>query len=168
MKKIRNYKTLAFGLAVLLFMLQITSSAAIWQTEKAKAATGPQDTSTIVVSGAAVTVDPNIVMSAVTAVEITKYSIAYQWSAVPNATSYYVYKYDTVQEKYDFYTVTTGTSIQVAGLAAGEEYYFAFYAVNDQTACRSDFVVSSQVFTKPEKVENFTISDNTTTSVVLR
>ena len=85
MKKIRNYKTLAFGLAVLLFMLQITSSAAIWQTEKAKAATGPQDTSTIVVSGAAVTVDPNIVMSAVTAVEITKYSIAYQWSAVPNA-----------------------------------------------------------------------------------
>lgn len=64
------------------------------------------------------TVDPNIVMSAVTAVEITKYSIAYQWSAVPNATSYYVYKYDTVQEKYDFYTVTTGTSIQVAGLAA--------------------------------------------------
>ena len=98
MKKIRNHKTLAFGLAVLLFMLQITSSAAIWQTEKAKAATGPQDTSTIVVSGAAVTVDPNIVMSAVTAVEITKYSIAYQWSAVPNATSYYVYKYDTVQE----------------------------------------------------------------------
>lgn len=168
MKKIRNHKTLAFGLAVLLFMLQITSSAAIWQTEKAKAATGPQDTSTIVVSGAAVTVDPNIVMSAVTAVEITKYSIAYQWSAVPNATSYCVYKYDTVQEKYDFYTVTTGTSIQVAGLAAGEEYYFAFYAVNDQTACRSDFVVSSQVFTKPEKVENFTISDNTTTSVVLR
>ena len=65
MKKIRNYKTLAFGLAVLLFMLQITSSAAIWQTEKAKAATGPQDTSTIVVSGAAVTVDPNIVMSSI-------------------------------------------------------------------------------------------------------
>lgn len=36
MKKIRNHKTLAFGLAVLLFMLQITSSAAIWQTEEGK------------------------------------------------------------------------------------------------------------------------------------
>ncbi len=32
----------------------------------------------------------------------------------------------------------------------------------------SDFVVTESVFTKPEKVETFTISDNTTTSVVLR
>ena len=65
-----------------------------------KAATGPQDTSTIVVSGSAVTVDPGIVMSAVNAVGITKNSITYQsglrWQ---NATSYYIYKYDIPEGK---------------------------------------------------------------------
>ena len=91
MGKIRNHKQLAFVLAAVLFTLQLVSSAGIGQRESVKAATGPQDTSTIVVSGSAVTVDPGIVMSAVNAVEITKNSITYQWAPVANATSYYIY-----------------------------------------------------------------------------
>ena len=168
MGKIRNHKQLAFVLAAVLFTLQLVSSAGIGQRESVKAATGPQDTSTIVVSGSAVTVDPGIVMSAVNAVEITKNSITYQWAPVANATSYYIYKYDIPKESYEYYGATSGSSIRVEGLPAGEECYLAVYAVNDDTACRSDFVVTESVFTKPEKVETFTISDNTTTSVVLR
>lgn len=168
MKKFRNQKPLAFVLAVVLFAVQLVSSSGMWQKESVKAASSPQDTSTIVVSGSAVTVDPGLVMSAVNAVEITKNSITYQWTAVPNATSYYIYKYDMAQEKYDYYTATSGSSIRVEGLPAGEECILAIYAVNDLTACRSDFVVTASVYTKPERVETFTISDNTTTSVVLR
>lgn len=168
MEKIRNHKQLAFVMAVILLALQVVSSTGMWQKENVKAAAGPQDTSTIVVSGAAVTVDPGIVMSPVTATEITKYSITYQWAPVVNATSYYIYKYDVSQEKYEYYTATSGSSISVGGLPAGEECYLAIYAVNDDAACRSDFAVTTVVYTKPEKVETFTISDNTSTSVVLR
>ena len=107
MGKIRNHKQLAFVLAAVLFTLQLVSSAGIGQRESVKAATGPQDTSTIVVSGSAVTVDPGIVMSAVNAVEITKNSITYQWAPVANATSYYIYKYDIPKESYEYYGATS-------------------------------------------------------------
>ena len=95
MKKTGNQRKVAFGMAVLLMVLQIVSSTDLWTTDKVKAAASPQDTSGIVVtestSGAAFNVDPTLAMSAVTATEITKNSVTYQWQAVPNATSYYVY-----------------------------------------------------------------------------
>lgn len=172
MKKTGNQRKVAFGMAVLLMVLQIVSSTDLWTTDKVKAASSPQDTSGIVVtestSGAAFNVDPTLAMSAVTATEITKNSVTYQWQAVPNATSYYVYKYDVPTGVYQYYSVTSGTSIQLSGLPAGEEVYLALCAVNEPALIRSDFVVTASVYTKPEKVETFTISDNTTTSVVLR
>lgn len=168
MKKKREIRKIALGLAVILTLLQIMPSSKMGSTEHVKAAGNPQDVSTIIASGAAVTVDPALVMSGVTATEITKYSITYQWSAVPNATSYYVYKFNVLTGGYEYYTATSGTAIQVADLPAGEECYMAVYAVNDIVNVRSEAVVTGSVYTKPEKVIGFTISDNTSTSVVLR
>ena len=125
MKKKREIRKIALGLAVILTLLQIMPSSKMGSTEHVKAAGNPQDVSTIIASGAAVTVDPALVMSGVTATEITKYSITYQWSAVPNATSYYVYKFNVLTGGYEYYTATSGTAIQVTDLPAGEECYMA-------------------------------------------
>lgn len=171
MKTSQRKKGISFGLAVLLFALQIIPVNGVWfgkRTSVAEAATGPEDTASIVVTGSAVAVDPSFIMSEVTVSKNTKTSLTYQWTAVPNATGYYIYKYDELTMQYNFLAATTELSYQLTDLTAGEEYYLAIYAVNEVLGCRSDFATPFAAYTKPEKVESFTISDNTTTSVTLR
>jgi fibronectin type 3 domain-containing protein len=162
---------MAFLLALVLLSLQVmpVNGTAVGQkTGVAMAEEGPADTSGITATGASLAVDPAVLISDVTVTEVTLTSITYHWSPVEGYPSYYLYSYDEMTQQYVFVGETDQTTFQLNDIPAGEQRYVTVCAVNAVLGCRSDFSVPVSAYTKPEKVESFVITDNTTTSVTLQ
>lgn len=162
---------IAFGLAIAISALQVVSmNGADVGTGicVAEAVTGPEDTSSIVVSGPAIAVDPAFVMSGVTISDVTMTSLKCQWTAVPGATNYYIYKYNSLTSQYEYLTATVDTFYLLEGLPAGEECYITVYAANEVTGSRSNFSLPVSAYTKPEKVASFSVVENKAGSITLK
>lgn len=170
----RKDRVIAFSLAVMFCILQVLSpvGSVSWNfATRVQAAAGPEDTTGIQVlnaSGAAMAIDPNMIIPEVAVAATTTNTIDIQWSAVVNATSYQIYQFDEINGLYQFVTATQNPSYQFAGLPAGEEFYFTVCAVNDVIGCRGDFCVPVHTYTRPEKLPSFTIEGNTATSITLK
>lgn len=171
--KKRN-RIISLSLAVVFFILQVISptGAFSWnRVMKAHAAGGPEDITGIQVvnaSGTAVAVDPNMALPGVSVTATTTNTIDIQWTAVDNATSYHIYKYDEITDQYQLVTVTQATAYQFTGLPEGEECYITLCAVNEVIGYRSEFCAPVHTYTRPQKLESFTFTGNTTTSITLK
>ena len=125
--KKRN-RMIAFSLAVVFCLLQVLSStgALSWnRVMKVHAAGGPEDTTLLQVlnaSGAAIAIDPVMAVPEVTVTATTTNTIDLQWTAVANASSYYIFKYDEITDQYLCIAATQGVSYQFAWLPDGEEH----------------------------------------------
>lgn len=167
-------KIIAFCLALVLCLLPVLTPTGVnsWNgVTKAQAAGGPEDTTGIVVmnaSGSALAIDPNMVMSDILIESVTTNTINLQWAVVPNATAYQVYKYNDITDQYELVASTQGNSYQFTGLPEGEECYITICAVNDVIGCRSELSTPVNTWTKPKKLESFTISGNTATTISLK
>ncbi len=158
------------GMVLVMCLLQIVpvNGNGLWNSSKVAKAAMPEDTAAITASGAAMTVNPSLVMSPIEVDYQTTNFFSLKWSAVANATSYYIYKYNDITEQYEYIDSITDTYYEFNKLAAGEEWFVTICAVDEVTGLRSEFAVPVQVYTRPEKLDTFTFAGNEKNKITLK
>ena len=171
MKKVTTRrKLIAMGMVLVLCLLQIfpVNGNVFWNSSKVAKAAMPEDTSAITASGAAMMVNPSLVMSPIEVDYQTTNFFSIKWKPVANATSYYIYKYNDIAEQYEYIDNITDTYYEFNKMAAGEEWFVTICAIDEVTGQRSEFAVPVQVYTRPEKLDTFTFAGNEKNKITLK
>ncbi len=169
-KNTTRTKLIALGMVLVMCLLQIipVNAGGLWNISKVAKAAIPEDTSAITASGAAVTVNPSLVMSQIVVDYQTTNFFSIKWNPVANATHYYIYKYNDITEQYEYVDSIKDTYYEFNKLAAGEEWFVTICASNEELGYRSEFAVPVHAYTRPQKVETFTFTANEKNKITLK
>ena len=128
---------------------------------------GPEDTSSVPTTGGAVTTEPSLELTEFDISEQTTSSISLLWEALPNATIYYIYCYNTATGQYEYIGSTASTSYILSGLPAGQSYFFTIRAYNEYYNLMGECADPIEGYTRPEKLADFSFTGNTADSISL-
>lgn len=164
----KRKKILAFILLGTLLVGELSSAAnGVWKGRKVQAQEeGYLDVSGIPVTPGAIYANDTLMINETDVVENTTTSITLSW--VCNTLTegvYYIYRYNEETQIYEYAGSSRETTWVCTGLKAAKKYYFTICAYDEENGIQGAFSYPMEAYTKPKKVGDFSILENTANSM---